>query len=112
MIFIKRFINILESLINIKIPDWLVNYNHGPNHNLDEKLSKRVGISELDFEDFLKDVIKKCERENLLGDWIFISFKKRIKLVTNVDYINKKIYIVTILGDKEITKNQKNFKML
>jgi hypothetical protein len=109
---IRRFLSILESIINIRIPNWNIRYNHGTNHDLDDRLMKRVGISELDFEQLLNRVVSCCENDKISGDWIFISIPKNTKIITNVYYINRKIYIVTILGKKENTKKQKNFKLI
>jgi hypothetical protein len=112
MKWVKRFSQIFESITNIVNSDWTIIFNHGVNHNLDDKLKNRVGVDEKMFELFLNDVLRTCLKDNITGDWIFISIKMGIKLVTNVNYLGRKIYIVTILGKKEQTKPQKNIKLI
>jgi len=112
MNYIKSYYQLFESITNISIVGWNIKFNHGPNHDLDDKLSKRVNISENDFRLFIDKVISHCEKDKINGDWIFISIIIGIKLVVNINYNSKVFYIVTILGKNEKTKHQKNIKLI
>ena len=54
MRFIKSFYKLFESITNIVNNYWNITFNHGINHDLDDKLNSRVGITEKEFELFLK----------------------------------------------------------
>ena len=112
MRFIKSFYKLFESITNIVNNYWNITFNHGINHDLDDKLKSRVGITEKEFELFLNSVLLTCKNEKLTGNWVFVSMKKQIKIVSNINYLKKRFYIVTILGKNHKTKPQKNIKLI
>lgn len=115
MKFLKYFKQIkllIESLTDTKnIDDWKLLYNHGINHNLDDKLKERTNLNEKEFNKILYKVKEICNYEGLKGDWIFYSLKDEFKIVLNINNINKTIYLVTILSKKQAT-NTNNIKLI
>lgn len=113
MRFLRRFKQLYESIISLTIKgDWKIRYNHGNNHDLDKKLSNRTDMSEADFKNAINAILSLIERESLNGDYTFISMSKSAKIVCNINLLDKKIFIVTILGKNEILKKGENFKLI
>lgn len=113
MKFLKFFSQLYESIVDKKsINDWIIEYNHTKDHNLDNNLKNRTNASELDFSIFLENVKKYIEKNNLNGDWTFCSFKYKIKIITSINLNKKRIFIVTILGVNEFIKKTNNIKII
>jgi len=110
MKIIKKFILFLESISFInKMNDWNIDYNQNTGHDLNVKI-KRTDLTDSEFDIFLNDVISKCEEEKLIGDIVFVSFKYKCKIVTNVKY--KNLYVITFLGKDENIKNNNIIKII
>lgn len=108
MRFIKYFKLFLEKFTdNCKIDDWVVEYYNTKSHNINDKIIERTDIkNESEFYEILRNIIIKCNSENIKGEYIFVSFKYSIKIVSKI--INKKLRIITILGKNEkIKENNK-----
>ncbi len=84
-----------------------MNIYNTKSHNINNKIIKRTDIkNENEFNEILRNIIIKCNNENIKGEYIFISFKYSIKIVSKI--INKKLRIITILGKNEkIKENNK-----
>lgn len=113
MRFIKYFKQLFESITFVKNKDaWKIEYNHGVNHNLDDKLLNRTDMTEINFKECIDAIIKIIENEKLNGDYAFISIKNNAKIIVNISLNIKRLYIVTILGKNENLKNNQNYKLI
>lgn len=113
MRFLKYFKQIFESITNL-ISDnknWVVKYNHMNTHDLDKKMT-RTSLDESTFNINLQKIISIADSEQLSGDWVFTSFKYSCKIITNINYKDKFILIVTVLGKDEYVKETKKIKLI
>jgi|688.fasta_scaffold670881_2 hypothetical protein len=114
MKFLKYFNEIkllIESIISFnKIRNWKIFYNHGVNHNLDDRLI-RSKLSEKDFEILLNKIIYEIDKDKLNGDYIFYMLKYDSKIVVNINLGKSVLYIVTILN-RDHSTNSKNIKII
>ena len=109
MLYIKNFNQLLESIKNINSKNnWNIGYNHYPGHDLDVTLSERTNVTEDVFEKIIEMIVQKCQKSNLIGTWVFASFKYQIKILANVEPNKKEIFIITILGNNENLKKTNN----
>lgn len=103
MKYIKHILLFIESITNTKyLLNWDISYNHSRDHDLDEKI-KRTDIK--DFNILLNNIILKSEEMLLNGSYTFVSFKYKCKIVSYINNSNKKILIVTFLGENQYIKN-------
>lgn len=111
MRFLKYFYQIFESIIDFnKINDWNITYNHGTEHDLNKRFLERTKMEESDFNSLLYKIINVCENDKLLGTWVFFSFTFSIKIITRIS--DKNLYIITILGNDQETKETKKIKII
>jgi homospermidine synthase len=109
--YFNQIIFLIESIINFdKLNEWIIHYNHGKNHDLDERLI-RAKMSEDNFNKLLNKIIDSINRDNLVGDYIFYSIEYGSKIVVNINFNKKVLYVVTILNKKHNTKTN-NIKII
>lgn len=101
----SEFVKLLENIFIDNISDWELEYNHSEHHDLNNRMKDRTLLDDNTFNIFLEDVIKQIENKHLNDNIVFISFKYKCKIVINVDFLNKYLYIRTISGYNEYLKS-------